>query len=71
MGKKNNQKKNFNWLFFTIIFLLIIISGILIVFFSLKRPFCAASGNCKESMQLNVQNGVSGVFNGQKVTPQS
>lgn len=69
MSRKKSQINNFNWPFFAIVLVLILILGAFIVFFSLERPFCAASGNCKESMQLHVQNGVSGVFNGQKVIP--
>lgn len=30
---------------------------------------CANTGDCKESLELKVENGQAGVFNGQKVTP--
>lgn len=47
----------------------VLVLGFIIIFSSLVRPFCAASSNCKESMELRVENGVTGVFNGQKVIP--
>jgi hypothetical protein len=69
MVRKKAQKNSFSWPFFVMLLVSVLILGFIIIFSSLVRPFCAASGNCKESMQLRVENGVSGVFNGQKVTP--
>jgi len=69
MAKRKVQKNAFNWTFFLILLFSVLALGFLIISWSLARPFCASSGNCKESMQLNVENGVAGVFNGQKVTP--
>jgi lipoprotein-anchoring transpeptidase ErfK/SrfK len=43
--------------------------GLLIVYLSVQRPFCANSKSCKESFSLNVENEVPGVFDGQTVMP--
>jgi len=63
------QKAKFSWSFFVILLISVLVLGVVIIWWSLSRPFCASSGNCKESMKLSVENGVSGIFNGQKVTP--
>jgi len=51
----------------------LIISGLVLGIFVLKTSLrtspCANSLSCKESLELNVENGVSGVFNGQKIAP--
>jgi hypothetical protein len=69
MAKKKLKSVGFNWSFFFILLVSVLILGSIIILSSIFRPFCAASGNCKESMTLSVENGVSGIFNGQKVTP--
>lgn len=69
MVKKKVQKSKFSWPFFILLLISVLVLGTIIIFWSLSRPFCASSGNCEESMQLSVENGVSGVFNGQKVIP--
>jgi lipoprotein-anchoring transpeptidase ErfK/SrfK len=69
MAKRKVQKSSFSWPFFLLLLVSVLVLGIIIIFSSLMRPFCASSGNCKESMELRVENGVTGVFNGQKVTP--
>jgi lipoprotein-anchoring transpeptidase ErfK/SrfK len=69
MVKKKVQKNSFNWPFFLILLISVLVLGFFIIFSSLVRPFCASSGNCKESMELSVENNVTGVFNGQKVIP--
>lgn len=47
--------------------LVVLIVGILIIFWSIKRPFCANSLSCKESLSLNIENNSEGIFNGQKI----
>jgi len=69
MVRRKAQKSNFNLSFFFLLLFSVLALGFLIIFWSLTRPFCASSGDCKDSMKLNVENGVSGVFNGQKVVP--
>ncbi|MFI5240869.1 MAG: L,D-transpeptidase [Microgenomates group bacterium] len=54
--------------------LIVLILGITILsIFVLKKSFsnppCANSLSCKESLELNVENEVAGVFNGQPVNP--
>jgi hypothetical protein len=52
---------------------LLVFGAILLGFFVLKTSFkvpsCANSLSCKESLELNVENGVTGIFNGQVVVP--
>jgi hypothetical protein len=67
--KRQNPKSKFNLISFLILLAAILAFGILIIFLSLARPFCASSGNCKESMKLNINNTAFGVFNGQQVSP--
>jgi lipoprotein-anchoring transpeptidase ErfK/SrfK len=43
--------------------------GFLSIYLSMQKPFCANSVSCKESFNLKVENGVSGVFDGQVVIP--
>jgi lipoprotein-anchoring transpeptidase ErfK/SrfK len=69
MVRRKVQKSSFSWPFFLILLASVLILGCLIIFSSLVRPFCASSGNCKESMKLDIENGVTGVFNGQVVVP--
>jgi len=56
-------------LFFYILLFAVFALGLLIVYLSVHRPFCANSKSCKESFSLKVENGVSGVFDGQPVVP--
>lgn len=71
MGRTKRVKKgaSFNWSFFVLLLVSTLILGFVIIFSSIKRPFCAASGNCKESMKLSVENEAIGLFNGQEVIP--
>ena len=67
--KRKAQKSSFNWSFFLLLLFSVLVLGLIIIFCSLNRPFCASSSNCKESMKLDVENNVTGVFDGQKVIP--
>jgi hypothetical protein len=67
--KKVYRGSTFSFPFFIILLVAVLVLGFLIIFWSLTRPFCATSDNCKESMQLKVNNGLTGVFNGQKIVP--
>ena len=69
MAGRKSQKSNFSWPFFLVLLFAVLALGLLIIFWSLTRPFCANSGDCKESMELKVENGATGVFDGQKVIP--
>lgn len=69
MVKRKIAKTGFSWSFFLILLFAVLALGFLIIFWSLTRPFCASSENCKESMELSVENNAIGVFNGQKVIP--
>ena len=61
MTKKNT--------FFLLLIISVLILGSIIIFWSIKRPFCANTLSCKESLSLNVENNAVGEFNGQKVVP--
>ncbi len=69
MAKRRSSEIGFNWSFFLILIFAVLALGFLIIFWSINRPFCANSGNCKESMELKVENGTAGVFNNRKVIP--
>lgn len=43
--------------------------GLLVLNKSFSQNVCANSLSCEESLNLNVENGVTGVFNGQKIMP--
>jgi hypothetical protein len=69
MAKRKLQKNRLNWPFFLILLISVLILGLLIIFWSLTRPFCANSISCKDSLSLKVENVATGVFNGQKIVP--
>lgn len=69
MASKKKSKKVFNLPFFLALLFSVLVLGCLIIFWSLTRPFCANSISCKESFSVNIQNGATGVFDGQKVVP--
>jgi lipoprotein-anchoring transpeptidase ErfK/SrfK len=69
MARSKVQKNSFSFPFFAVLLISVLILGFLIIFWSLTRPFCAASDNCKDAMKLSVTNGAVGIFNGQRVTP--
>lgn len=64
-----NKKNKFNLQFFLLLFSFVLALGLIIIYWSITRPFCANSLSCKESLSLKVENGVSGEFNGQKIIP--
>ncbi len=66
MAKKKRAKTSFNWSFFLLLPLTLLIVGIIGINWS-QRSFCANSISCKESFNLKVENGTNGVFDGQKV----
>lgn len=71
MSKKVKSNKSYknsnNWSSFLLILILVLILGSLIVIWSIKRPFCANSLSCKESLSLKVDNGELAVFSGQTI----
>jgi hypothetical protein len=69
MAKKRTPKKGFKWPFFLALLIAILGLGFLIIFLFIKKPFCANTGSCKESITLKIENGVVGVFNGREVLP--
>lgn len=69
MVRRKVPKSNFSLSFFLILLFSVLALGFLIIIWSINRPFCANSLSCKESLSLNVENEVLGVFNGQKVVP--
>ncbi len=69
MVRRKIQKRSSNWHILLILILLAVLAGLLVIYWSITRPFCANSLSCKESLSLNVENGVDGVFNGRKVSP--
>lgn len=69
MAKRKIVKRDFKWSFFLTLLLAVMFLGFLIIFISIKRPFCANSDTCKESFTLKIENDNFGFFNGQKVTP--
>ncbi len=71
MTRRKESKKRFNWPSFLLLLILALAVGLVIIIWSVFRPFCANSLSCKESLSLNVENGTYGVFNGRKITPPS
>ena len=69
MAKRKIEKSNFSWSFFMILIFSVLALGALIIVWSINRPFCANSLSCKDSLSLNVENNVTGIFNDQKVIP--
>lgn len=67
MSKVKQSKKTFNWSYFLLLLITVLIFGSVIIFWSITRPFCANSISCKESLSLNVENGAVAVFNGQEI----
>jgi hypothetical protein len=67
--KRKPQRGVLSWPLYIFLLIAVLAAGLVIIFWSLTRPFCANSGDCKESMTLKVENGAVGVFNGQKVIP--
>ena len=57
------------WSFFYTLIFAAMSFGFLIIYLSAQKPFCANSVSCKESFNLKVENGVTGVFDGQTVVP--
>lgn len=68
MAKRKQPKRTYSWSFVLLI-IAIFILGLIIIFWSIKRPFCANTLSCKESLSLNVVNDEVGEFNGQKIIP--
>lgn len=66
MAIKNKQKK-IGLQLFLLLFSFAIAFGLIIIYWSITRPFCANSLSCKESLSLNIDNNATGVFNGQNV----
>lgn len=69
MAKRKTHKQSFKWSFFLTLLVAVLAFGFLIIFQSVKKPFCASSDNCNESLSLNIENDSLGVFNGQTITP--
>lgn len=69
MAKKRIQKGGFKWSFFLTLIFSVLALGLLIIFLSKERLFCASSDSCKNVFSLNIQNDSLAVFNGQTITP--
>lgn len=69
MSKRKVAAESLNLQRFVLLFFIALALGLLIIFWSITRPFCANSISCKESLSLKVENGAVGVFDGQKVVP--
>ncbi len=67
MAAKVNRKRHFRIGLFSL-FTFLAAMAIFVLQKSLL-PYCANSLSCKESFNLNVENGISGEFMGQKVNP--
>lgn len=67
MSKRKSSAKTYNWPFFWLLFVSVLVIGSIIIIWSILRPFCANSISCKDSLSLKVENGAVGVFNGQKI----
>jgi lipoprotein-anchoring transpeptidase ErfK/SrfK len=65
MARKKVRKK-YNWPGLIGIFAFFVLIGFFILQKSLT-PYCANSISCKESFNLKVENGATGVFDGQKI----
>jgi hypothetical protein len=69
MARKIKRKNTTSWPHFLLLIILAITLGLIIIYWSLTRPFCANSLTCEESLSLNVENGAAGSFNGNEITP--
>ncbi|HKB88865.1 MAG TPA: L,D-transpeptidase [Patescibacteria group bacterium] len=69
MARRKYVQTTSSWSFLLILIFAVLALGFLIIYWSIQRPFCASSDNCDQSMKLNVENNVSGIFNNQKVIP--
>lgn len=67
MAKRKALKKSKKWPLYLLLFLAVLVLGLLIIYWSITRPFCANSLSCKESFGLRIENNASGVFGGQKI----
>lgn len=68
MAKRSRKKNSKNFFGMGLIVLLLMGIAGFVLYRSLSQPFCANSKSCKESFNLKVENGASGMFLGQKVT---
>ena len=68
-SSKKSTKTTINWLSFLFVFVAVITVGLVIILWSITRPFCANSLSCRESFNLKIENNSSGIFEGQKVNP--
>lgn len=68
MSGKFTKKKVLNWKLWGLLALGIFL-GLFVIQKSYKSTLCANPLTCKESLELHVDNGVAGVFNGRKITP--
>lgn len=66
MTKRFHAKKQNNGLLFLLIIFVLLI-GLFIIFWSLKRPFCANSQSCRDSLSLRIENGAEAFYNGNKI----
>lgn len=69
MAKKKPVKNDLNWKLFLILLISALVIGLIIITWSVTRPFCANSLSCTESLSLKIENGATGIFNGQVVVP--
>jgi hypothetical protein len=71
MPRRKTLQKSLNFPSYLLILFLVLAIGIIIIFWSIWRPFCANSRSCEDSLSLNVTSGETGTFSGQKVVPPS
>lgn len=66
---KRLSKKGFDSWFYLLLIAVIAFAAFAIYWFYFRNLPCANTLTCKESLTLNVENGETGVFSGQKVVP--
>ncbi len=66
MAKKSSRSSS-RWPQFGLVLMAVALVGVFVVHKSFSENRCANSLSCKESLELSVENGTSGVFNGQTV----
>ncbi len=69
MARREVFQKSLNLPFLLLILFLALAAGVIIILWSIWRPFCANSLSCKDSLVLNVDNEAVGFFSGRNVIP--
>jgi hypothetical protein len=55
------------WLLYSLLLLLAVLAGLMIIYSSIVRPFCANSLSCEDSFSQKIENGSLGLFNGKEI----